>query len=51
MFNLQSGTMDNFVVNNKLSTAIIDDQGADTSTTVTERFTDPLEEVTLADNW
>jgi len=42
--------MDDFIINNELSTTIIDDQGADTSTTIAEGFTDPLEEVTLADD-
>lgn len=42
--------MDDLVVDNKLATAIVDDQGADASATLGEGITDTVEETTLVNN-
>src|SRR5215471_9320249 len=47
---LETGTMDNLVINNKLTTSIVDDKSTDASSAIGEGIADAIPEATLIDN-
>ena len=47
---LQTGSVDNLVVNNQLTATIIDDESADASTAITEGIADTVEQIALVND-